>query len=645
MTGRLAAWGVALLVGVAGLAGIVLDMPWGPVAVWLGGCALALLAAGASQTSTWGWAAVLAGLVATSTVWWMPAGAAVGAIVGTQAVLAGLSTDTGRSPTQRVPKTPIVVGHGLGLAGLAVVWQSGQTTAALACLAGAWASLSLAALASQWRGDHHVALDEHRYLLCVLGFGAALVLAWQFWPDPRLPGILLVSAVVIVVAGMAAPFAGRDPPVSMTGQAMRNGIAFFLILNIVAIAIATRSAAFLQWMFLAMTAWLVLAVAIELCAWAWSRRRTETPESEIPPMEVLITGKNEAATLDAAMEQNIMLPEQVRFVLAVAANSTDDLVGVAHAWARRHPNRVRAVMGPGSNKATDLSIAWNSLRSDWVLLLDADEVVTEASLRKACSHIDPEVSIIQGRKANAEHDPTGLSRFISVERRFSTMAEHPFWADLFDAGHFAGSAALIRRDVPPALGLWKGDTLTEDIEFSVRFHLADKGRHVYDREFVVEEGSPRTFLSLLKQRARWARGWSEVASKHLATLVLRPWRAGWRTSFGLSWQLLTSVSAPVMAVMPGLTIAWILAGRPGIPASWQVALALFILPARLITYPTTFFLDHRAERRRDLWDVLTVALSSYLWIVVGWFIQLHALYLELSGARRTWHATDKITPR
>jgi uncharacterized protein YegP (UPF0339 family) len=32
---------------------------------------------------------------------------------------------------------------------------------------------------------------------------------------------------------------------------------------------------------------------------------------------------------------------------------------------------------------------------------------------------------------------------------------------------------------------------------------------------------------------------------------------------------------------------------------------------------------------------------AYLWIPVGWVVQIHALYLQLAGAPRTWHVTPK----
>ncbi len=577
--------------------------------------------------------------------------------IGTMLLLGGFSASR-RRLQDRGNWALATLGHALAVLGIILTWRAGPdgSVAGIAAWMGAWGILMLQVLSRRWRDRRHapMRLAEGSFLMFLAGSLMALTAA-LIWRPAGLPGeslrpaaAVLVGVVFLGLAAFSVPAQlqrGQQIPGSAQ-EALLNGATFLLLLNVVVVTIVATAGWALVVVFWSMTAWLVAAVTIEYAAWLHGFRIRRPASAEIPAMEVLITGKNEGATLDAAMQENILLPPQLRFVLAMAANSTDDTVAVARRWAAAHPERVRLVMCPGAGKAADLAVAWRTLTSEWVLLLDADETVDAATLALAAAHMTPDVGIIQGRKASHQHDPRGLQRFISVERRFSTRLDHPFWADVCDAGHFAGSGALIRREVPPAVGEWRGDTLTEDIEFSIRFHQHGRWRMVYERAWLVEEGTPRTLASFVRQRARWARGWSEVCHKHLARLLFASPRAGWRTRAGLSWQLIGAVTAPAMAIMPGITIAWLLAGSPGAAPLWALLLAIYILPSRLLTYPTAFFGQRRTQRRARPGEVLAVLLSGYLWVVVGWLIQLHALYQESSGTRRTWQATDKdpITP-
>jgi cellulose synthase/poly-beta-1,6-N-acetylglucosamine synthase-like glycosyltransferase len=359
-------------------------------------------------------------------------------------------------------------------------------------------------------------------------------------------------------------------------------------------------------------------------------------------MTVVVAACNEAQVLPASMEENLRLPEELRFVLVPAAKSKDATVDVARAIAERHPGRVRVVLGTSGSKAEDLNLAWASVDTELALILDADETLDERSLRRGLALLleQPDVGIVQGRKVSRHPDAGFLARFISAERRYSTRLDHPMHADGFGSAHFAGSGALVRRAVAQDVGGWTPATMTEDIEFTLRVHTGTPWRIAYEPRMVVRESDPRDTLELLRQRTRWARGWTECFLLYFLPVLRRRTHLGRKRAAGLAWLLLTPVSALWTTLVPAMLVLR-LVGLNVLPFWVALPLALLVLPSRLLAYGYAALRDPVIPLRRTPGRVAELVLHAYGWILLGWFIQLHALYLELSAAPRTWYVTRK----
>lgn len=422
------------------------------------------------------------------------------------------------------------------------------------------------------------------------------------------------------------------------------------LLNILILALVVSARWTLIPLFIAFTVWLFLAVIQEY--WGVLHRYTQGTPWEPPvhgariPEEgitVVVPAYNEAAVLEDAVRENLTVDLPLRFLLVPSARSTDGTVEHAHALAQGHPDRISVVEGTAGSKAGDLNQAWPLVDTELVLFLDADETVTWTSVVQGLRALqeDPEVGIVQGRK-KARSSPQGpLDRLIAIDRGFSTLIEHPLLAEVFDAAHFAGSGALIRHEVIEAVGGWREVSVTEDIELTVRLYLEGICDIAYESRMVVGELNPASFGSLIRQRGRWARGWSQVHGLHAGRILLSARKLGARRTLGLLWQLTTAISAPWMILLPVLTILWLVQAPIIAPATVGVILAAVILPARGITFPLAYFTDPEESRQIRPGRLLEVLVYSYSWIVLSWFFQLQAFYLEISEAPHVWHATTK----
>lgn len=562
-----------------------------------------------------------------------------------------------------------LMGHGAVLVGSALMLESGpiEPGAALLAYATGFSSLVLHTFWMRQLIDGVAPESDtiarwEAVLLVALIAGVAGVTAVVFAApsgEPILDGPIARSAMIVAgIAGIVALATLAEPPSlpspldSLTGTiatVLQHATTLVILLNVLLVAVLFVALGSFIWVMGVFLAWLALAVTLEYLGVIHAHRRlgeaAPSPPSLSPdaPVTVVVTAAFEGNVLPESLAHNLEALEGIPFLVVVAAKSTDGTVEVARMFEDEYPERVRVVEGTAGSKAGDLNQAWSHVDTPYALILDADETLDSDFVARGLRVLRerPEVGIVQGRKAAAHPGAGVLSRFVSAERRHSTWVDHPFMADVFGAGHFAGSAAIFRREVPESVGGWDPDALTEDIDFTLRLYLQTDWLVEYVPEMVAREAHPATFRALVRQRVRWARGWAEVAVRYTGEILRSRRKLGWRRTLGLAWLLFTAVSAPIYTLFPALVLLWLVGLAPALPLLVALTLALFMLPARAISFGYAALRDPAIPLPATPARVGELVLHAYLWVLFGWFIQLHALYLQLAGASSSWYVTQK----
>jgi poly-beta-1,6-N-acetyl-D-glucosamine synthase len=114
----------------------------------------------------------------------------------------------------------------------------------------------------------------------------------------------------------------------------------------------------------------------------------------------------------------------------------------------------------------------------------------------------------------------------------------------------AGVLGLFRRDPVLAVGGYRPDMATEDIDLS--FCLLFAGWHTsYEPDALVGMEVPSTVRALWAQRRRWARGQGEVLHVHLRSLARWRHRRLWPLALegiaSVTWIVLLAVAAMITA--------------------------------------------------------------------------------------------------
>jgi cellulose synthase/poly-beta-1,6-N-acetylglucosamine synthase-like glycosyltransferase len=167
-------------------------------------------------------------------------------------------------------------------------------------------------------------------------------------------------------------------------------------------------------------------------------------------------------------------------------------------------------------KAGNLAFGLSQSDAPYVAIFDADFVPPADFLRRTVPALlaDERLAFVQARWGHANRGCNWLTRAqgFLLDGHFAVEQEARYRAGLPIS--FNGTGGVWSRAAIESAGGWTGDTLTEDLDLSMRCTLKGwRGAMVSDLEVPGE--LPETAAGWRAQQARWTRGHAQVAKKLL----------------------------------------------------------------------------------------------------------------------------------
>src|SRR6185312_5582640 len=167
-------------------------------------------------------------------------------------------------------------------------------------------------------------------------------------------------------------------------------------------------------------------------------------------------------------------------------------------------------------KAGNLAFGLSHSDAPFVAVLDADFVPPQDFLRRTVPALlaDSGLAFVQARWGHANRAANWLTRVqgLLLDAHFSVEQEARFRAGL--PLSFNGSAGVWNRTAIEQGGGWTGDTLTEDLDLSMRC-MMEGWRGAMVSDLVVPGELPQTAAAWRAQQARWTKGHAQCARKLL----------------------------------------------------------------------------------------------------------------------------------
>lgn len=215
-----------------------------------------------------------------------------------------------------------------------------------------------------------------------------------------------------------------------------------------------------------------------------------------------------------------------RFEIHILDDSTDETVRIVQQKVAAYQaeglqiRQVRRKKRQGF-KAGALRDGLEFAQGEFIAIFDADFLPKPDFLRQTIPHFrDAKVGVVQTRWEHINEDYSLITRLQAMQLNVHFTVEQLGRMKGDFLLQFNGTAGVWRRETIEDAGGWEADTLTEDLDLSIRAQL--KGWQIH---FLEEVGSPAELPvemnSLKSQQFRWMKGGAETARKMLPTV----WRS------------------------------------------------------------------------------------------------------------------------
>ncbi|MEZ5057086.1 MAG: glycosyltransferase family 2 protein [Saprospiraceae bacterium] len=212
-----------------------------------------------------------------------------------------------------------------------------------------------------------------------------------------------------------------------------------------------------------------------------------------------------------------------KFEVQVLDDSTDETVEIVAELVEKYNelgfsfSQIRRIDRKGF-KAGALKEGMSLAKGDFIAIFDADFLPKSDFLRATLPHfMDQKVGVVQTRWEHLNEDYSIITRLQALQLNVHFTVEQKGR----EAGNyllqFNGTAGVWRKKTIEDAGGWEADTLTEDLDLSIRSQL--KGwKIVYLEEFGSPAELPAEMNGLKSQQFRWMKGGAETARKMLPTV-------------------------------------------------------------------------------------------------------------------------------
>jgi cellulose synthase/poly-beta-1,6-N-acetylglucosamine synthase-like glycosyltransferase len=258
-------------------------------------------------------------------------------------------------------------------------------------------------------------------------------------------------------------------------------------------------------------------------------------EEDWPFVTIQLPIFNELYVIERLMEAvaNFDYPRD-RFEIHVLDDSTDETVEVVAAKVAELQARgldvqqIRREVRQGF-KAGALRDGMSVARGEFIAIFDADFLPRPDFLRQTIPHFEKDnIGVVQTRWEHINQDYSLITQLQALQLNVHFTVEQAGRMRGDYLLQFNGTAGVWRRQTIEDAGGWEADTLTEDLDLSIRAQL--KGWRILFLEGIGSPAElPAEMNSFKSQQYRWMKGGAETAKKMLPTV--------WRSALSLRQKL------------------------------------------------------------------------------------------------------------
>ncbi|NET59590.1 MAG: glycosyltransferase family 2 protein [Symploca sp. SIO2E6] len=249
-------------------------------------------------------------------------------------------------------------------------------------------------------------------------------------------------------------------------------------------------------------------------------------QADFPHVSLLVAAKNEEAVIKNLVEMlcNLDYPKDKYELWVVNDHSTDRTPTLLEQLSCKYDQLkvLHRTADAGGGKSGALNQVLPLTTGEVVGVFDADAHVPKDLLRRILPLFNQKsIGAVQVRKAIANSSENFWTKAQMTEMILDSCMQQQRTA-IGGIGELRGNGQFVRRTALESCGSWNEQTITDDLDLTLRLHLNNWDIGFLNYPCVEEEGVTKA-LSLWHQRNRWAEGgyqryldyWRLIASNRL----------------------------------------------------------------------------------------------------------------------------------
>ena len=339
------------------------------------------------------------------------------------------------------------------------------------------------------------------------------------------------------------------------GLAGRRKKAAFLLMATWIVTIALHLVSWGEWLVLTLT----FLVGVQILRYLFAPSEivaAALSDEELlnaPKVSLLVAAKNEEAVIGnlVSMLCSLDYPTDKYEIWAIDDRSTDSTPVILDRLAKEYSQLkvVHRAANAGGGKSGALNQVIPQTFGNIIGVFDADAKVTSDLLRKVVPlFANPQTGAIQVRKAIANSAENFWTKGQAAEMALDSYVQQQRIA-VGGIGELRGNGQFVNRTALYSCGGWNEETITDDLDLTIRLHLDNWKVGFLLAPPVLEEGVTKA-SSLWHQRNRWAEGGYQRYLDYWRYIVGTPMGFGKRIDL-LCWMLLQYI-VPAANVPDGI---------------------------------------------------------------------------------------------
>lgn len=236
--------------------------------------------------------------------------------------------------------------------------------------------------------------------------------------------------------------------------------------------------------------------------------KVKTKSHRLPSITVIVPAHDEEQVILRCLDSIFANKYRSLEVIVVDDGSTDATYSLVRKYKRRHDyDNLRLVHQANKGKASAINNGIKKAQSKLVMVLDSDSYLDQRALRQVANYFDDPAVVMTAANIKIIDDGSILGLVQKFEYLIAYRMKRAQSA--FNIEYIIGGiGSTFRRDIAIEVGYYDTDTVTEDIDFTMK--ILRRGnvtqRVVYAPTVLAYTESVMTFGQLIRQRFRWKFG-------------------------------------------------------------------------------------------------------------------------------------------